>query len=55
MCVKAVKIDEGLRVFTLKKLGPALDFEISRHSGNLSKCKQSQLSHYSQKFASQKL
>ena len=52
MCVKAVKIYEGPREFTLKKSGPALDFERSRHSGNLSKCKQSQLSHHSQKFTS---
>ena len=54
MCLKAIKIDEGHRDFTLKKAGPALDFEKSRHSGNLSKCKQSQLSHCSQKLTCQK-
>ena len=45
MCLKADKIDEGHRAITLKKSVPALDFENSLHSGNLSKCKQSQLTH----------
>ena len=48
MCLKADKIDEGHRANTLKKSVPALDFENSLHSGNLSKCKQSQLSPQSQ-------
>ena len=47
MCLKADKIDEGHRANTLKKSVPALDFENSLHSGNLSKCKQSQLSSHS--------
>ena len=47
MCLKTVKIDEGHRANTLKKSVPALDFENSLHSGNLSKCKQSQLSSHS--------
>ena len=48
MCLKADKIDEGHRAITLKIAGPALDFENSLHSGNLSKCKQSQLTRQSQ-------
>ena len=44
MCLKADKIDEGHRAITLKKSVPALDFENSIQSSNLSKCKQSQLS-----------
>ena len=55
MCLKAVKINEGHRDFTLKKAGPALDFEKSRHSGNLSKCKQSQLSLSLTEFTSHKI
>ena len=47
MCLKTVKIDEGHRANTLKKSVPALDFESSLHSGNLSKCKQSQLTRQS--------
>ena len=53
MCLKADKIDEGHRAITLKIAGPALDFENSLHSGNLSKCKQSQLTQVrNQKYVS---
>ena len=54
MCLKADKIDEGHRANTLKKSVPALDFENSLHSGNLSKCKQSQLSLSLTEFTSHK-
>ena len=43
MCLKAVKIDEGHCAATLKKAVPAMYFEKTFHSGNLSKCKQNQL------------
>ena len=53
MCLKAVKIDEGLCAIALKKALPAMFFEKSLHSGNSSKCKQSQLTHDLEKFTSQ--
>ena len=48
MCLKAVKIDEGLCAIALKKALPAMFFEKSLHSGNLSKCKQNQLTLHSE-------
>ena len=48
MCLKAVKIDEGLCAIALKKALPAMFFEKSLLSGNLSKCKQNQLTLHSE-------